>query len=253
MKNIYIGTSGWYYDHWENVLYPPNTPKSDRFLIYQKQFNAVEINATFYRIPFQNVVKGWYRKSPPDFKFVAKANRQITHKNKLVETDQYIEKFISAISKLEDKLANILFQLPPSLRYDLNLLENFLATLSQSYRYSFEFRNASWERDETYDLLQQYKMTYCIVNRKNYPFNEVITSDTVYYRLHGPEAICASPYSDQWLFELAQKITPLDKTVFVFFNNDIGGHAVRNAERLKEFVEKLMKNGIKVQAHYFLL
>lgn len=240
MVNIYIGTSGWYYDHWENILYPPGTAKSDRFIIYQKKFNTVEINATFYRIPFPNVIRGWYKKAQPNFKFVVKANRQITHKNKLVNTTQFMGKFISAISKLEDKLANILFQLPPSLKYDLELLNDFLVSLPEGYHYSFEFRNSSWEREETYELLRKYQISYCIVSRKNYPFNEVITSNIVYYRLHGPEAVCASPYSDEWLFQLAQKITALSQTVFVFFNNDIGGHAVKNAERLKDYVKQIM-------------
>jgi uncharacterized protein YecE (DUF72 family) len=238
-KNIYIGTSGWYYDHWENVLYPPGTPKSDRFLIYQQKLKAVEINATFYRLPFPNVVKGWYRKSSDEFKFVAKANRQITHQKKLVETAPFMEKFIASITELKEKLANILFQLPPSLKFDSQLLENFLIALPKDYKYSFEFRHASWERQETYDLLQHYDISYCTVSRKNYPFNEVVTSDIVYYRLHGPEAICASSYSDNWLYQLARKITRLNHTVFVFFNNDIGGHAVRNAVLLKRFVEQI--------------
>lgn len=238
-RNVYIGTSGWYYDHWENVLYPPGTSKSDRFLIYQKKFNAVEINATFYRIPFPNVVKGWYKKAPPDFKFVAKAHRQITHQLKLVNTSEFMERFISAVSMLEDKLANILFQFPPSLKYNFNLLADFLANLPQNYRYSCEFRNSSWEREETYDLLRKHQITYCTVSRKNYPFNEVITSDIVYYRLHGPKAICASSYSDDWLYQLGQRIIALPQTVFVFFNNDIGGHAVRNAEQLKTFITEM--------------
>lgn len=238
-NNIYIGTSGWYYDHWENVLYPPGTPKPERFLIYQQKFNTVEINATFYRIPFPNVVKGWYRKSSADFKFVAKANRQITHRNKLVDTEPFLERFLASISELKEKLANILFQLPPSLTFDPQLLENFLKILPQNYKYSFEFRHASWEQDETYRLLRNYDVSYCIVSRKNYPFNEIVTSDIVYYRLHGPEAMCASSYSDEWLFKLAQKISSYEKTVFVFFNNDVGGHAVRNAELLKKYVQQI--------------
>lgn len=248
-KTIYIGTSGWYYDHWENVLYPPGTPKSERFLIYQQKFNAVEINATFYRIPFPNVVKGWYRKSSADFKFVAKANRQITHRNKLVDTQPFMEKYLNSIAALHEKLVNILFQLPPSLRFDPRLLEQFLKTLPKDYRYSFEFRHASWENDQTYQLLRQYDLSYCTSSRKNYPFNEIITSDIVYYRLHGPEATCASPYSDQWLKELAQKISSLDKTVLVFFNNDIGGHAVRNAELLKQYVEQLVSDQLPVSGN----
>jgi len=240
MSHIYIGTSGWYYDHWEEVLYPPGTPKSERFLIYQQKFNTVEINATFYRIPFPNVVKGWYRKASADFKFVAKANRQITHRKKLVDATPALEKFLNSIAELQEKLANILFQLPPSLKFDEQLLENFLMTLPKDYRYSFEFRHTSWEREETYQLLREYNISYCTISRKSYPFNEIVTSDIVYYRLHGPEAMFASSYSDEWLFELAQKIVShKNKTIFAFFNNDVGGHAVRNAERLKEYVRQI--------------
>ena len=172
---IYIGTSGWYYDHWENILYPPGLPKGKRFDTYIQEFITVEINATFYRIPSDSMVNGWYSKAPPDFIFSVKANKLITHNRKLKNTTEILNSFLNSISLLKEKLGIILFQLPPSLKQDLSLLEDFLNQLSPTLKYCIEFRHASWEHDKSYEILEKSNVGHVVVSRKGYPYTETHT------------------------------------------------------------------------------
>jgi uncharacterized protein YecE (DUF72 family) len=236
---VYIGTSGWYYDHWEGILYPPGLAKAKRFEVYVQDFNSVEINATYYRLPTNSMVAGWYRKAPKGFVYAVKANKEITHNRKLRNVTEALSKFLHIIIPLKDKLGVILFQLPPSLKKDNVLLQEFLDLLPPTVPGCFEFRHPSWECDETYDVLERSGTGHVIVSKKDYPFIERHTADFAYYRLHGPEKMCASSYSDSWLESLSDQLTHLSrqgKTSFIYFNNDIGGHAVFNARILKAFL-----------------
>jgi uncharacterized protein YecE (DUF72 family) len=243
---VFIGTSGWYYDHWKDVLYPPGLAKAKRFEIYARVFNSVEINATFYRLPKDSTVDGWFAKAPEGFMFAVKANREITHHRKLRNADEALNRFLHAIMPLKDTLGVVLFQLPPSLKLDESLLRDFLSLLPQSPQCCFEFRHASWECDETYAVLSQAGAGHVVVSKKDYPFVEKHTANIAYYRLHGPEQMCASSYSNEWLDTLGNRIASLSRSgtrTFVFFNNDIGGHAVHNARCLKAFLEKRFNGG----------
>jgi uncharacterized protein YecE (DUF72 family) len=236
---VFIGTSGWYYDHWENILYPPGLAKAQRFEIYARDFNSVEINATFYRLPSNSMVAGWYAKAPEGFMYVAKAHKVITHNYKLKNSDEALGRFLDTIIPLKEKLGAILFQLPPSLKRDISLLQDFLRILPPLPKSCFEFRHASWECDETYDALEQSGVGHVVVSKKDYPFVEKHTAGIAYYRLHGPEQMCASSYSDAWLAGLGDRLAHLSRRgtpSFTFFNNDIGGHAVYNARSLKDFL-----------------
>jgi len=233
---VYVGTSGWFYDHWEGVLYPRGLPKSRRLEVYAAHFNAVEVNATFYRLPRTSTVEGWRKKAPEGFVFVAKANQEITHRRRLRKAEEPLKRFLEAIEPLGGLLANVLFQLPPSLRKDIALLEDFLVLLPDHPRASFEFRHPSWECDEVFEVLRKVGASHVVVSRSGYPFAEAHTSDIAYFRCHGPGQMFASSYSEEWLAGLAGKIAALARqgtTVFTFFNNDVAGHAVRNADTLK--------------------
>jgi len=232
---VYVGTSGWYYDHWQGVLYPAGLPKARRFGVYARRYNAVEINATYYRLPSAKTVQGWLRKAPPGFAYVAKASKEITHRRRLRGAAEPLSLFLDRVSGLEEKLAAILFQLPPSLHKDTALLEEFLGLLGPGRCCAFEFRHPSWECDETFEVLDEAGAAHVVVSRRNYPFIEVHTGPVAYYRLHGPEKLCASPYDDAWLGQLAARLCELARAgvrSFTFFNNDVGGHAVRNADTL---------------------
>jgi len=239
---IYVGTSGWYYDHWQGVLYPPGLPKAERLEVYAARYNAVEINATFYRLPSARMVAAWRRKAPPGFLYVAKASRQITHTRKLRSAAEPLERLLDVLGGLGEKLGNVLFQLPPSLRLDLALLEGFLGLLPAGPGFSVEFRHPSWECDEAFEVLARAGVSHVVVGRRGYPFAEVHTGDTAYYRLHGPAEVCASSYSEAWLARLASRLATLAEggmRCFAFFNNDVGGHAVRNADSLNRHLAAL--------------
>jgi len=213
-----------------------------RFDLYVEHYDSVELNATYYRVPRREVFEGWHRRSPPEFLFAVKANQEITHKRKLKDVGAPLARFLDAISPLREKLGPILFQLPPSLHKDLQRLDGFLSELPKGRSYCFEFRHPTWECDETYELLRRFGATHVVVSRQDFPFAEVHTSPVAYYRLHGPGKICASSYSDAWLGELAEKLVWLSERgtrCFVFFNNDIEGHAVRNADALLGHLREL--------------
>jgi uncharacterized protein YecE (DUF72 family) len=185
------------------------------------------------------MVTGWYARAHEGFVYTVKAYKGITHKRKLRNADEALKRFLHTIMPLKDKLGAVLFQLPPSLKRNDSLLRDFVSQLPPSPHCCFEFRHDSWECDETYDLLEQSGAGHVVVSKKDYPFIEKHTSGIAYYRLHGPEQMCASSYSDSWLETLSDHIAFLSRNSikgFIFFNNDIGGHAVRNARSLKAFV-----------------
>jgi len=242
MAPIYIGTSGWYYDHWEGVLYPPKLPKAKRLGIYLRRYNCVELNITYYRVPPRATFEGWHRKAPPGFLYVAKAHREITHDRKLRDCAEPLKRFLEALVPLREKLSCVLFQLPPSLHRDLALLGDFLAILPSEGRYAVEFRHPSWECDEVFEVLRRAGVAHVVVSRVRYPFVETHTAPFAYYRLHGPDKLCGSPYAERWLAALAERLAALAErgaTSFTFFNNDIAGHAVRNADTLNEHLTRL--------------
>jgi uncharacterized protein YecE (DUF72 family) len=242
MATVYVGTSGWYYDHWEGVLYPPRLPKGKRLDLYLQRYNSVELNVTYYRVPGPATFEGWYRKAPPGFVYVAKAHREITHDRKLRDCAEPVARLHEAVAPLGEKLGCILFQVPPSLHKNLPLLEEFLAILPPGRRYAIEFRHPSWECDEVFGVLRKAGVAHVVVSRVRYPFAEAHTAPFAYYRLHGPDKLCGSPYAEPWLAELAGKLARLaaqGAPSFTFFNNDIAGHAVRNADTLNRLLTRL--------------
>ena len=239
---VYVGTSGWYYDHWEGVLYPPGLAKRKRFGVYAQRYNCVELNVTYYREPPPKTFEGWHRKAPDGFVYVGKAHQEITHKRKLRDAGRSLARFLDSLAPLHEKLAAVLLQLPPSLHRDLPLLDEFLALLPPEPQCCFEFRHPSWECDEAFERLARAGASHVVVSKARYPFAEVHTAPVAYYRLHGPEKLYASPYDEAWLAEMARKLAALAEQgtrSFTFFNNDAGGHAVRNADTLNHHLARL--------------
>lgn len=239
---VYVGTSGWYYDHWQGVLYPEGLPKGKRLQLYQEHFNAVEVNNTYYRYPTKHMIQNWHDKAPKGFIYAVKMNRGITHYHRLSEVDELLGNFMAAVQPLADKLGILLIQLPPDLDKDVPRLRSFAEGLDTHFRYAIEFRNETWEDDEVFEVLQQHNLVHVVVEARNYPWVEVHTTDQAYFRLHGPEARFASGYPDDFLEELAGKIDRLSeegKTSYTFFNNDYKGHAVKNAWTLNGYLGRV--------------
>ena len=234
---LYIGTSGWAYQHWNNIFYPACLPDKDKLKYYSQQFKTTEVNYSFYRLPSPATYENWYQQTPRGFLFSLKASRFVTHIKRLKEVESAWQQFIENASNLKEKLGPILFQFPASFRAtkeNKTRLQEFLRFAQGA----FEFRHESWEDKEIYHLLEKNNSAWVIADSPSYPKKEIITTDFVYLREHGSQVLFASKYSTAELSKLAGKIgkwRATGKDVYVYFNNDAQGHAVVNAQELIKF------------------
>lgn len=245
-KNIFIGTSGYNYNHWSGAFYPKDLPSGRWLEFYTQYFKTVELNVTFYRTPLKKVFATWYKKTQKDFKFVVKGSRFITHIKKLNECEEPLKYFFDNACGLKEKLLCVLWQFPPSLRNNLKKLASFLEILKKNYSFclhSFEFREKTWFNPETYSLLKENNMNLCLADSPDFPSEETITSSFLYLRFHGGKILYGSEYSEKELNQWADKAKKLRKKnglLLAFFNNDAYGFAVKNALRFTEILnEKL--------------
>ncbi|MEW6618955.1 MAG: DUF72 domain-containing protein [bacterium] len=239
MTCVFIGTSGWSYNHWEGRFYPSGLPSKERFSFYASKFQTVEVNASFYRLPFEGMIKGWYKRSPVGFQFALKAPRRITHLLKLVDCREFLKVFLERIKGLSEKLGVILYQLPPSLKKDIPRLEAFIAQLPSGFRYAIEFRDNSWVDEATFNLLRKNGIAYCIVSAPKLITHLESTTDFVYLRFHGISDWYRYDYSKDELAYFAESIKDFVKQeldVYCYFNNDFDAYAVKNAKELMELV-----------------
>jgi len=234
----HLGTSGWSYKDWKGRFYPEELPQKDWLPYYGEHFNTVEINMTFYRFPKPETLQGWLDKVPAHFKFTLKANRQITHFKKIKGVKNEVRYFYVLANSLEEKLGCILFQLPPSLTMDLDLLEEFLSILSTKYKNVIEFRHESWYTEKVYKLLETYKVIFCIVSSSKVPKTVVETTETTYSRFHGLTGGYRYSYLDEELKRWAETIKKTkSKECYIYFNNDYQAHAVANCRTLGEILQ----------------
>ncbi len=259
MGEIRLGTSGWSYKEWIGPFYR-ETDKS-MLKAYQRTFNTVEIDSTFYRYPTKGMVFGWLRYTKPDFIYSAKLPQLITHKKKLdltqgVEAD--LNKFLELMEPLQfnGKLACLLAQLPPGLKYNIGLLESFLRLFPTQFRLAVEFRHLSWMNPETFKLLEKYNVAYTAVDEPLLPPDMNVTTDFAYIRWHGKGD---QPWFDYhykkdelkpWVPKVKQAAQKAKK-VFGYFNNHYHAYAVKNALEMAEMLEvinaeqKTVKNTVE--------
>lgn len=239
MFNIYLGTSGWNYLDWKDRFYPKGLSQDKWLDHYTNFFDTVELNVTFYRLVKKKIFRGWYDRTPKGFCFVAKGSRYITHIKRLKNCAEPLNLFIDSAKGLKEKLIAVLWQLPPGFKKDLKRLEIFLKLVTKTrIPQVFEFRHLSWFDKEVYALLKKYNICLCIAHSGRYPCVKEITSDFTYLRFHGGKTLYGGNYSDKELKRWAKFIKDLKvKDVFVFFNNDAHGFAVKNALRFKELLK----------------
>jgi uncharacterized protein YecE (DUF72 family) len=161
---ILVGTSGWSYKEWKGSFYPDKLPQNEMLGFYASRFPTVEVNNSFYRIPSEKVLAGWAQQVPPDFRFVLKASRRITHNSRLADADGSLEYFLRAVNPLGERRGATLFQLPPTFKKDAARLRDFLARLPKRWMAALEFRHASWFDDEVYDLLRSHDVALVAVD-----------------------------------------------------------------------------------------
>jgi uncharacterized protein YecE (DUF72 family) len=242
---LHIGTSGWSYKHWSGIFYPEYC-KADKYLeFYTTKFACVELNSSFYHLPLKSTVTGWMNRTPETFKFCTKLSRLITHQLQLVNAEGALQNFLDVFGGMNKRLGPVLIQLPPGLTYNQSLISNFFNIIKEKYscfQFAVEVRNKSWINDNFFDLLGWYGITFVIADSGDrFPYSETVTSGSVYLRFHGREQLYASDYDETDLRSYAEKIINWlseGKEVWVFFNNDYHGFAVKNAGRLIEIVSQ---------------
>lgn len=234
----YLGTSGWFYGHWQGKFYPKDLPQSKWFKYYCEHFKTVELNSTFYHFPTEKTALGWYKKSPKDFVYTLKVNRFITHIKKFKNSQKLIKDFYKIGDALKEKMGCFLFQLPPSLKYNKEKLKEIVDSLNKEKLNALEFRHASWFNQEVYDYLKKNKIICCVVSAPELPEEFVKTAKDVYVRFHGKESWYGSNYSKEELKEYAGKIKRLKaRNNWVYFNNDYRAYAVKNCLELKKWLK----------------
>lgn len=247
MENLqlYIGTSGWNYDHWKGVFYPEDIPKTKWLEYYINKFQTLELNSSFYHLPKKETFEKWYNMLPNGFIFSVKASRFITHIKKLVDIEDNVKEFLQDAVNLKEKLGPILFQLPPNLGFNKERLINFFKHLPKSFKYTFEFRNAGWWNDETFDILRKNSSSFCIFELGDLVSPSVITSDFIYIRLHGPEGRYKGNYDECTLKKWSERFLEWKNKVseiYCYFDNDEKGFAPINAIQLKNILKLDLSN-----------
>ncbi|HET8574579.1 MAG TPA: DUF72 domain-containing protein [Candidatus Paceibacterota bacterium] len=253
--NLWIGTSGWMYKDWGREFYPPEMKRGHLSFLAQT-FHTVEVNTSFYHLPEQGTFRKWREETPGDFVFSVKLSRFITHRKRLKGIRAPLLKFLNRAKFLKEKLGVVLVQLPPNLKFDEKLISGFVEDLrtvsgkSVRTRLALEPRHASWMEEQNKSfflpLLKSEKNIALVFPHSSKipsfkPEDANITSNFVYLRFHGPSEFASSRYGTEGLRPWAGKITRwqvcgLD--VFAYFNNDVHGHAVHDAQTLLGLIKK---------------
>jgi uncharacterized protein YecE (DUF72 family) len=207
---------------------------------YSQQFDTVELNNSFYRLPTEAAFDNWRQSTPAGFVFAVKASRFLTHQKKLKDPESALQNFLPRASRLSTKLGPLLFQLPPRWRVNPGRLEGLLEALPRHLRCTFEFRDLSWIRPDINKLLARFGAALCIYELAGYHSPLMVTADFAYVRLHGPGlGKYQESYSTDRLRRWSKQVEEWAKdlaSIYIYFDNDQAGYAARNALELKRLV-----------------
>jgi uncharacterized protein YecE (DUF72 family) len=235
--DYYIGTSGWSYANWQETFYPVEVKPAARLAYYAKHFNTVETNSTFYRWPKANVWRHWHDLVPDQFVFSIKAPRLITHYRKLKNCHTLVNDCLQSLSLLKNKCGPVLFQLPPTLTKQTDVLQHFIQGLPGAYRYVFEFRHSSWHCDEIYQLLNQYRLAFCVFELGQMTSPVLSSCDFCYVRLHGHPQPYRGRYTTNELQKWSQWLMNQQRVGYIYFDNtDEQNYAIINAGQLAKLL-----------------
>jgi uncharacterized protein YecE (DUF72 family) len=215
-------------------------PKSRWFEYYAARFDTVETNNTFYRLPEQSTFAAWAARAPSRFTFAVKASRFLTHMKKLKDPEEPLFRLFDRMRPLKKHLGPVLYQLPPGWKLDRARLEHFLQALPNGVRHVLEFRDPSWYADDVKAMLERHAVSLCLHDMRGSATGRERVGPIVYVRFHGASGHYNGGYSDdrlrgwaEWLD--SQRAQGVD--VYAYFNNDVGGHAPRDAVTLRRFME----------------
>jgi uncharacterized protein YecE (DUF72 family) len=231
MGQVYAGTSGWAYASWKPDFYPAKLPAAKFLSHYSARLNSVEVNYTFRRFPSQKLLQGWIEATPDGFKFAFKAHQRITHFMRFRDAAGQTSDFVGALEPMRkaNKLGPVLFQLPPHLKLDLNLLDDFLGGLPKQIRAAFEFRHMSWFNEEVFAALHKANAALCQAESEDIVTPQVSTADFSYLRLRNES------YSVKARNEIAERVKNLVQSgdVFTYFKHEETAEGALYAEGLQ--------------------
>jgi uncharacterized protein YecE (DUF72 family) len=236
---IRIGCSGWQYRHWRGRFYPKDLPVDQWLDHYAREFDTVELNNSFYRLPEADTFAGWGRRVPQGFLFAVKASRYLTHLKRLREPREPLDRLWSRATRLGDHLGPMLYQLPPHWQRDIPRLQEFVRLLPRHRLQAIEFRDASWYHADVYRLLTDAGVALCLHDMPGSSTRPEAIGPFVYVRFHGATGKYRGGYPGQTLSAWAKRLDAWSdegRACYVYFNNDVGGHAPRDARRLREMV-----------------
>ena len=228
-----IGCSGWQYRHWKKDFYPADLPPREWLEYYARRFDTVEVNNSFYRLPGAGVFESWRARTPVNFLFAVKASRFLTHMKKLKDPEEPIARLFSRALELRGKLGPVLYQLPARMPRNIERLAAFLEALPPRAKHAIEFRSPEWYEPDVMQLLQRHNVALCLHDMSGSSAPRLLTARFTYVRFHGATSRYGGAYPQDTLEDWAEWLTANGHPAFVYFNNDVGGHAPRDAARLK--------------------
>jgi uncharacterized protein YecE (DUF72 family) len=239
-RQLYVGCSGWFYWHWRGAFYPADLPTSGWFKHYAGRFRTVELNAPFYSWPTVATVESWIRQAGRrQFVYTVKVCELITHVKRFAGTNQLVRDFGVIADLLGARMGCFLFQLPPSFHYTPARLRLILTQLDPRRRNVVEFRHKSWWNGKVYEAFRDTGTIFCSCSGPRLPDKLVKTADDIYIRFHGTTQWYRHDYTKAELAIWAKRIEESDaKTVWVYFNNDRDGYAIKNARALSRLLQK---------------
>jgi uncharacterized protein YecE (DUF72 family) len=236
---VRIGTSGYQYRHWRGVFYPNDLPVRQWLAHYVRQFDTVELNATFYGLPRPEVFDAWRAQAPPGFLYALKFSRYGSHFKHLRDPERTVPAFLEMAHRLGGSLGPILAQLPPRWRVDPARLATFLDQVRGHGRWAVEFRDPSWLCEKVYRILEARGVALCLHDwLEEHPLR--LTTDWTYLRFHGDHY--QGSYAPAEIRNWAERIHSFvgrGVDVYGYFNNDQAGHAVADARQLLKDVAAL--------------
>jgi uncharacterized protein YecE (DUF72 family) len=242
MQNLkwHIGCSGFHYREWKEEFYPKGLPQSKWFDYYAEHFNTLELNVTFYRFPTLKMLEGWYQKAPEGFSFSSKVPRPITHFKKFEDTEKMLGDFYASLKEgLKEKLACVLFQLPPQFVYNEEKLEKIISQADPAFKNVIEFRHESWWRKDVQQKLKKNKISFCGVSFPKISFDDaVINGPLCYYRFHGVPKLFYSEYDEAFIKKIWKQVggNKTVKEAYIYFNNTASLAALHNAKYFQKLI-----------------
>jgi len=230
-REFWIDTSGFQYPEWREIFYPKDLSVTKMLAYYSQRFATTEINYTFRRLPSDKTLNNWLAQTPSQFRFTLKALQQITDFRRLKNCSGVVKSFLAVAAKLGSKRGALLFQLPPSFKRDLAVLDDFLAGLPSNAKAAFEFRNESWFTDEVFDLMRRHKTALCIADSEKLTTPAVFTAPFTYFRLRRGNYSQSELRRWAKLIEQPDSPMPVQET-YVYFKHEDTPEGALYAEEL---------------------